>query len=58
MLWPATDRNETTGETGPSEFRASNTGHALIIMSICFAADMTHLLAGRTFFDDVDIMSS
>ena len=30
MLWPATDRNETTGETGPSEFRASNTGHALL----------------------------
>ena len=51
----ATDRNETTGETGPLEFRASNTGHALIIMPICFAADMTHLLDGRTFFDDVDI---
>ena len=52
--------NETTGgigKTGPSEFRASYTGHALIIMSIGFAGGMTIVLVryGIWRFDIFDI---
>ena len=52
--------NETTGgsgKAGPSEFRASYTGHALIIMSIGFAGGMTIVLVqyGIWRFDKLDI---
>ena len=54
--------NETTGnsgKTGPSEFSASNTGHALIIMSNGFAGHMTIVLdrSGIWRFDIFDINS-
>mgnify|MGYP001797587954 FL=1 len=52
--------NETTGgsgKAGPSEFRVSYTGHALIIMSIGFAGGMTIVLVqyGIWRFDKLDI---